>query len=379
MRIVVAPDSFKGTLTAREAAGYMAQGIQRISPEAEILCFPIADGGEGTAQALMEATGGRWVAAEVCDPLMRPVNAGYGVLGDGETAVVELAAASGLTLLKLDERNPLVTTTYGTGQLIRAALEAGYRRLIIGIGGSATHDGGLGMLQALGACFYDSAGALLPTAGGLPATVSGVDTHRLDRLLEGVETVAACDVDNPLCGPTGAAAVFAPPKGAPPEAIPILDQRLRQFGAVTEAATGRAVMNMAGAGAAGGVGGALHAYLGAALRPGIDIVLERAGLLDRIASSDLVITGEGSLDGQTLHGKAPVGIARAARRYGVPVIGIAGVLGPGSEGLFSVGFVSLHALAGSTVSVEEAMTRAGELLAARTAEALNTYLKPMRA
>lgn len=375
MKILIAPDSFKGSLTAVQAAEHIARGVRRAVPASVIHYFPIADGGEGTADALIRATGGRWVPVRVMDPLMRGIDSGYGVLGkEGTTAVVELASASGLTLLSPGERNPFMTTTYGTGQLLRAALGAGYRQILIGIGGSATHDGGAGMLEALGVRFYNQAGAVVSPWGGNLGTIVHIDASELTALIAGAAFVAACDVDNPLCGPRGAAAVFALQKGATPEQVPLLEDQLCRFGALMERELGCQVLELPGAGAAGGVGGALRAFLNCRLVSGIELVLKYAGLENELAEADLVFTGEGQLDKQTLHGKAPLGVARAAGKYGVPVIGLSGSLGPGAEELLQAGFQQIHGLQGPEITQAMAFSRAGELLETLAENVMKAFL-----
>lgn len=375
MRIVVAPDSFKGSLTAIEAAEHIAAGVRQAAPESEVQCFPIADGGEGTAATLIRATGGHWVPARVKDPLFREIDSGYGVLGDGVTAVVELASASGLPLLALQERNPLVTTTYGTGQLILAALTAGYRKILIGLGGSATHDGGAGLLEALGMRFYTAEGFQFSPRGCDLGSIARFDASALRQLAGNAVFVVACDVDNPLCGPQGAAAVFAPQKGASEAQVAVLEDQLCSFGRLLERELDCRLLTLPGGGAAGGVGAALCGFLQGHLLPGIDLVLAYAGLEQALAQADLVFTGEGRLDGQTLHGKAPLGVARAAYRRGVPVIALGGSLGSGAEVLLQAGFTELHSLVGPETSLEEALQEGGPLLEALAQRVMEAWIR----
>jgi len=324
MKVVIAPDSYKESLTAMEVATAIESGFKEIMPDAEYIKLPMADGGEGTVQSLVDATGGDIVTVEVTGPLGQPVEGFYGLLGDGSTAVIEMAAASGLHLVEPDERNPLLTTTYGTGELIKAALDRGVDHIIIGIGGSSTNDGGVGMAQALGAKLVDANGVDLPFGGGALADLVSIDLSGLDSRLATVQLEVACDVDNPLCGPKGASHIFGPQKGATPEMVTELDANLAHYAEVIRQTNGKEVINQAGAGAAGGLGAALLGLFDATLRPGISIVMDAVNLAEVVKDADLVITGEGRIDSQTIHGKTPVGVARTAKLYNLPVIGIAG-------------------------------------------------------
>lgn len=324
MKVVIAPDSYKESLTAMEVATAIENGFKEIMPDAEYIKLPMADGGEGTVQSLVDATGGDIVTEEVTGPLGQPVEGFYGLLGDGSTAVIEMAAASGLHLVEPSERNPLLTTTYGTGQLIKAALDKGVNHIIIGIGGSSTNDGGVGMAQALGAKLVDAEGADLPFGGGAIARLAKIDLSGLDPRLAKIQLEVACDVDNPLCGPKGASHVFGPQKGATPEMVEQLDQNLAHYAAMIYQTNGKDVISQAGSGAAGGLGAALLGLFDATLRPGINIVMDAVNLAEVVKDADLVITGEGRIDSQTIHGKTPIGVARTAKLYQLPVIGIAG-------------------------------------------------------
>ncbi len=325
MRIIIAPDSFKGSLTAAEVAASIERGVKRVLPQAETIPVPLADGGEGTVDALVSATGGRLVTKEVTGPLGERVKASYGLLGDGETAVIEMAAASGLPLVPLEKRNPMLTTTYGTGELILAALDEGCRRIIIGIGGSATNDGGAGMAQALGVKLLDEEGLDIPYGAAGLARLDRIDISSLDRRLAQVEVLVACDVDNPLTGPRGAARVYGPQKGADPQMVEELDQILERFAAIILRDLGKDVKDIPGAGAAGGLGAGLMAFLNGRLAPGVELVLAAVKLEERIQKgADLVITGEGAINEQTVYGKTPIGVAKLAKRYHLPVIAIAG-------------------------------------------------------
>lgn len=324
MKIVIAPDSYKESLTAMEVATAIENGFKQVFPQANCIKLPMADGGEGTVQSLVDATGGEIVNALVTGPLGQTVEGFYGLLGEGTTAVIEMAAASGLHLVEPAQRNPLLTTTYGTGELIKAALDAGVTHIIVGIGGSATNDGGMGMAQALGARFIDSNGAELGFGGGALAQLASIDLSGLDPRLAAIKLEVACDVDNPLCGIKGASHVFGPQKGATPEMVAQLDANLAHYAQVIRQTNGKEVIDQAGAGAAGGLGAALLGLFDADLRPGINIVMDAVNLCEVVKDADLVITGEGRIDSQTIHGKTPVGVARTAKMYDLPVIGIAG-------------------------------------------------------
>ncbi len=355
MRIVIAPDSFKESLSALDAALNIREGFRAVYPDADYVLLPVADGGEGTVDALVAATGGRRVARRVVGPLGDEVEAFYGVTGDGGVAVIEMAAASGLELVPPPLRNPLVTTTFGVGELIRAALDDGARRFVIGIGGSATNDGGAGMLQALGVRLLDASGGELAHGGGALAGLERIDVAGLDpRLAEGSIEVA-CDVDNPLVGPNGASAVFGPQKGATPELVRILDASLAHYAAVVERTLGKPVADMPGAGAAGGLGAGLYAFLGARLRPGTEIVMAAVDMDRVVRDADLVITGEGRLDSQTIHGKTPIGVAAVAERHGKPVIAIAGSLGPGFEAVYDHGIAAVFSVLPRPCTLAEAL------------------------
>lgn len=324
MRILIAPDSFKGSLTAREVADNIEKGILKVYPAAEIYKLPLADGGEGTVDALIYARNGKKVFKEVTGPLAKPVKAFFGILEDEKTAVIEMAAASGLALLSAEEKNPLQATSFGTGELIKAALDEGVEKIIIGLGGSATVDGGVGLAQALGISFKDKRGQEVPFGGQALVDIETIDLGGLDKRLKDLEIVIASDVTNPLYGANGAAYVFGPQKGATEEMVSILDAGLRNLARVIEKETGKAVGHLAGAGAAGGVGAALMAFLQARMESGIDLILDLNNIDNILKKVDLVITGEGRIDRQTLMGKTPYGVARRARKFKVPVIGIAG-------------------------------------------------------
>ncbi|KFC83465.1 glycerate 3-kinase [Buttiauxella agrestis] len=331
MKIVIAPDSFKESLSAERTAQAIKKGFEEIFPEAQYVCLPIADGGEGTVEAMIAATRGKLVTLTVSGPMSQPVEAFYGVTGDGRTAVIEMAAASGLMLVEPELRNPMSATSFGTGELIKHALNAGIRHIILGIGGSATVDGGIGMAQALGVHFYDADGNELAAGGGALNSLSRIDQQQIDPRVKECHFEIACDVDNPLTGPRGAATVFGPQKGATPEMVIQLDNGLANLAEILGAQTGRDINAIVGGGAAGGMGVAAEIFLGGKLKPGIDIIMNAVNLEQVLEGADLVITGEGRIDSQTVGGKAPIGVARVAHRLGVPVIGMAGVLGEGVE------------------------------------------------
>ncbi|EKK3976545.1 glycerate kinase [Cronobacter sakazakii] len=357
-KIVIAPDSFKESLSAMDVAKAIEAGFREIYPQAHYVCVPMADGGEGTVEAMVAATGGQIITTPVTAPLGNKVDGFFGLLGDGETAVVEMAAASGLHLVPTAQRDPRITTSYGTGELILAALERGVKAIIIGIGGSATNDGGAGMMQALGARFLDGEGCELAPGGAALARLERLDLSALDPRLAQVSVTAACDVDNPLCGEKGASAVFGPQKGATPAMVTELDAALRRFGEQLEAATGKAIISAPGAGAAGGMGAALLGMLNAELRPGIEIVIESLGLAQAVRDADLVITGEGRLDSQSIHGKTPVGVARVAKQFQRPVVAIAGSLTPDYQIVHEHGIDAAFSVIDRIVTLQEALDNA---------------------
>ena len=376
MRIVIAPQEFKGSLTAIQAAQAIADGLRRGLPDADPVLVPMADGGPGTVDAVVTAKGGRWLETTVRDPLGAPVDAAWGIVA-GDTAVVEMAAASGLLLVPEARRDPRVTSTYGTGQLIAAALAAGCRRIIVGVGGSATNDGGAGVAQALGARLLDDAGHDLPPGGAALARLARIDGSDLDPRLREAQVFAATDVFNPLCGLHGASAVYGPQKGATPETVRELDAALAHYAAVIERDLGVRVLDVPGAGAAGGLGAGLVAFLGAQIVPGAQLVAEIVGLQQRIAGADLVIAGEGRLDAQTAFGKAPREVARLAHQAGVPVIAIAGTMRDDCGPEMLNAFDAVLTIAPLGVPPEAAMARGGEPLAA-VAEQLGRWLAQRR-
>lgn len=353
MKIVVAPDSFKGSLTAIEVSDAIEQGIREIFPEAEIVKIPMADGGDGTVQCLVNATGGEILREKVTDPLGDEVLASYGILGDKKTAVIEMAEASGLTLVPENKRNPLITTTYGTGQLIKAALDRGCRKMIIGIGGSATNDAGAGMVQALGAKLLDKDGEEIGFGGGELKKVLRIDTKYFDNRLSKTKVLIASDVSNPLCGPKGASRIYGPQKGATPEMTKELDESLAYFAEIIKRDLHKDIKDIPGAGAAGGLGASLIAFLNAELRPGIDIMIEIAKLEQAIKDADLVVTGEGKIDSQTIYGKAPIGVARIAKKYNIPVIAVAAIISDDADIVHQYGINTLIKISEPPMSLTE--------------------------
>lgn len=362
MKIVIAPDSFKESITAFEAAAAIEHGFKEIFPKADYIKLPMADGGEGTVQSLVDATGGTVVETWVTGPLGEPVSAFFGMLGDGETAVIEMAAASGLHLVPPDKRNPLKTTTRGTGELILASLDRGASHIIIGIGGSATNDGGAGMIQALGGRLLDKFGNDIGPGGGTLSQLAAIDLSSLDARLKDVEIEVACDVDNPLTGVTGASAVYGPQKGANAEMIIDLDANLSHWADAIELYFNQSFRNIPGAGAAGGLGFGLLAFLSAELKRGIEIVLQTVNFDKHVKDADIVITGEGRIDSQTIFGKTPIGVAKAAKKYDIPVIAIAGGRARDSDVVHEHGIDALFSIVPGIVTLQDAMDHASGYL-----------------
>ncbi len=364
MKIVIAPDSWKESLSALEVADCIEQGFRDIFPGAHYVRLPVADGGEGTVEAMIAATGGRRVALDVTGPLGERVAAFYGLSGDGDCAFIEMAAASGLELLPMAQRNPLITTSWGTGELICHALESGVKHIIIGIGGSATNDGGAGMLQALGVSLRDAQGRELERGGAALAQLSAIDISGLRPELAHCHIDVACDVTNPLTGEQGASAVFGPQKGATPEMVVQLDAALINFARVVRQVLGTEIQNLPGGGAAGGMGAALYAFCDARLRPGVEIVTGALKLEQQVCDADLVITGEGRIDSQSVQGKVPFGVAQVARRHNKPTIAIAGSLAPDVDVVHQHGIDAVFSVINSICSLEEALDNAAENLRA---------------
>lgn len=367
MKIIIAPDSFKECLPSPDAAAAICRGVSRAAPAAETVCIPMADGGEGTVRALVAATEGRLFQAAVTDPLGREIRAAWGICGDGATAAIEMAAASGLELLEPEERDPMATSTCGTGQLIAAALDRDVCRIVVGIGGSATVDGGTGMASALGIRFLDDEGKDVPACGAGLSRIASIDSSGLDQRLDDCEVIVACDVTNPLTGPRGAARTYATQKGATPEQVEVLEAGLASFAAVVRRELGVDVAELQGAGAAGGLGAGLVAFLGARLERGVEVVMSACAFASRLSGADLVITGEGRVDGQSPFGKTVAGVAETAARAGIPVIVLAGSVGVGYEALYEKGVTAVLPIADGPMPLAESLSRGGELLA-KTAE-----------
>jgi glycerate kinase len=357
MKFVLAPDSFKESMTAKEAAEAMERGIRKVIPNAEFIMVPMADGGEGTVQSLVDATEGEIIEVEVTGPKDNKTKAIFGILGDKTTAVIEMASASGIHLVAKEERNPLYTTTYGTGELIKAALDRGIKRIFIGIGGSATNDGGAGLIQALGGRLLDEDGQELPFGGGALGKLHKIDLSALDSRLKDVVVEVACDVTNPLTGKTGASHIFAPQKGATPEMVEVLDGNLAHFAKIIREQLNKDVENIPGAGAAGGLGAGLMAFLNAELKRGVELVIKYTALEDKVQGADYVFTGEGSVDAQTAFGKTPFGVAMTAKKFDIPVIAFAGRIGEGVEVLYDKGINSIVGIMPGVVSLEEALEK----------------------
>ncbi|MDE9465266.1 glycerate kinase [Xenorhabdus bovienii] len=362
MKIVIAPDSFKESLSALQVAQAIEQGFREIFPQATYIRLPMADGGEGTVESLVAATGGQRISCSVTDPLGQPVDAFLGLLGDGQTAVIEMAAASGLHLVPMEQRNPLITTSYGTGELILAALEHGVQKLILGIGGSATNDGGAGMMQALGAQLWDGDCRILPLGGAALTRLESIDLSSLDPRLNQLEITVACDVNNPLCGELGASAIFGPQKGATPEMVKVLDSALHHYGMKIESLTGKKVIDVAGAGAAGGMGASLLGCLGAKLQSGIEIVINTLKLEEAIQGADLVITGEGRMDSQTIQGKTPIGVARVAKKFGIPTIALVGGMSRDYHVVHQHGLDAVFSIVPGACSLSDALVNGADNL-----------------
>ncbi|MDQ8736192.1 glycerate kinase [Paenibacillus sp. LHD-38] len=374
MNIVIAPDSFKGSVSAVEAAAAIEKGIKNYVPHAKTVLVPVADGGEGTLDSLVAATGGKKVHVKVKGPLGTPVQAMYGLQGDGKTCVIEMASASGICLVSDDRKDPMATTTYGTGELIRRALDDGCRNFILAIGGSATNDGGIGMLQALGMRLLDSSGESVGFGGGELDRIAIIDDSEWDHRIAESTFLIASDVKNPLIGPNGATFVFGPQKGATPETVEILDKKMHYWADIVQKKTGIRMHDMPGAGAAGGLGGAFQAFFPADMKRGIDVVIEYTRLRDHLREADLVFTGEGQIDFQTASGKTPVGVAQAAQKFGIPTFVLAGSIGRGIEELYEYGIHSIHSIVNAPMSLQAAIESAPELLAQTAEQVIRTYM-----
>jgi glycerate kinase len=378
MKIVIAPDSYKESLSAVEVAQAIEKGFREIFPDAEYISVPVADGGEGTVDAMIGATQGSKMTATVTGPLGEAVTACWGMSGDGKTAFIEMAEASGLALVPVDKRNPLVTTSRGTGELILRALDNGARNIIIGIGGSATNDGGAGMVQALGAKLVDATGKEISPGGGSLLSLNSIDISGMDERLESCVINVACDVTNPLIGDNGASRIFGPQKGADEATIVELDNNLTHFADVIKKHLRIDVRNAPGAGAAGGMGAALMAFLGADLRSGIEIVIEALNLEEHIHDCSLVVTGEGRMDSQSIRGKVPVGVAAVAKKYRKPVIGIAGALTSDVAVVHQYGIDAVFSVLNSIGTLEDAFKNAFENIYRASRDIASTVAIGMR-
>lgn len=362
MKFILAPDSFKESMTAKEACISMENGIRKVFKDATCIHVPMADGGEGTVDALIESTNGNLHEVEVTAPLGNKVKAKFGILGDGKTAVIEMAEASGIHLVKLEDRNPLLTTTFGTGELIKYALDMNIERIIIGLGGSATNDGGVGMLQALGASFKDSDGKEIAFGGGVLKDLCTIDLSGFDKRIYDVKIEVACDVKNPLTGENGASFVFGAQKGGNKETLEELDSNLKHYAEVVKRDMGKEIDKVEGAGAAGGLGAALIGFCNGKLESGIDLVIKYSDLEDKVRKADFVFTGEGSIDFQTKFGKTPIGVAKIAKKYNIPVIAFGGRIGEGIDELYSLGIDSVIGITPGVISLDEALSKGKENL-----------------
>jgi glycerate kinase len=373
MKIMIAPQSFKGSLKAHEAAIAMEEGVKALNRDIETVLLPIADGGAGTVRATVESTGGKLITTEVQGPLGDKVAATWGILGDGNSAVIEMAAASGLDLVPPDKLNPMLTSTYGTGELILAALESGCKKIIIGLGDSATIDGGVGAAQALGIKLLDVNNHPIPPGGDGLASLKHIDISGRHPLINECQILCACDVTNPLCGPDGAASVYGPQKGATPDMVKRLDAALRNFSNVVKQDLGLEIESMPGAGAAGGLGAGLVALLNAELKRGIDLVCDIIGFDKQLVDADLIITGEGRIDYQTAFGKTVVGIARRAKTAAKPVIAICGELGQGYNKVYDYGIDAVMSILPRCMDRAEAMQEAEKLVKDATERAVRLF------
>ena len=374
VKILLAPQAFKGSISALSAGQAMERGIKRALPQADVAILPIADGGDGTVEALVNATHGKFRKSNVTDPLGRQTSAKWGILGDKKTAIIEMSVASGLRLVEPDKRDPLITTTYGTGELIKAALDEGCKRLIIGIGGSATNDGGAGAAQALGVRLLDANGHEIGWGGAALINLATIDTSDLDPRLRNVEVLVASDVTNPLVGPEGASYIYGPQKGASPEMVRLLDRALQHFGQVISKQLGVEIRGKPGAGAAGGLGGGLMAFLNASITPGAQLIMQALGIDQYLDGVDLVFTGEGQIDGQTIYGKAPVALAQAAKKHNLPVIAVVGAIAEGYDAVYKHGIDAVLSIVSRPMDMETAMDHAETLIEDASERAIRLFM-----
>lgn len=375
LTFVLAPDSFKESMSAAQASQAMQRGIQNVIPDAHIIHVPMADGGEGTVDALISSLKGQSIACDVTGPLSEQrIQTYWGMVDAGQTAVIEMAKANGIHLLTAEKRNPMLTTTYGTGEMIKRALDLGVKKIIVGLGGSVTNDAGAGMAQALGVRFLNHAGESTQVCGGNLDLVKSMDLSELDPRLADTEIIFASDVNNPLCGPNGASIIFGPQKGATPEMVKQLDQNLCHFADVVARQIGRDHRHVAGAGAAGGLGFGLMAFTAASIRSGVELMIEQVQLSEKIAQADYVLTGEGKIDSQTSLGKTPFGVAQLAKQFNKPVIAFAGLVGEGIEDLFESGFSQIIGINPPDCPLEEALKNAEMNLEKAVAEIVKNLL-----
>ena len=375
LTFVLAPDSFKESMSAAQASQVMQRGIQNVIPDAHIIHVPMADGGEGTVDALISSLKGQSIACDVTGPLSEQrIQTYWGMVDAGQTAVIEMAKANGIHLLAAEKRNPMLTTTYGTGEMIKRALDLGVKKIIVGLGGSVTNDAGAGMAQALGVRFLNHAGESIQVCGGSLELVKSMDLSELDPRLADTEILIASDVNNPLCGPSGASYIFGPQKGAMPEMVKQLDQNFGYFADVVAGQFGRDYRHVAGAGAAGGLGFGLMAFTAASIRSGVELMIEQVQLNEKIAQADYVLTGEGKIDSQTSLGKTPFGVAQLARQFNKPVIAFAGLIGEGIEDLFESGFSQIIGINPPDCPLEEALKNAEMNLEKAVAEIVKNLL-----
>ena len=353
---VLAPDSFKESMSAEQACQAMQRGVLQVFPDACCIAVPMADGGEGTVEALLRSLDGQGITCMVTGPLVtQQVSTYFAIVDYGRTAVLEMAKANGIHLLESSQRNPMLTSTYGTGEMIKQALDRGIEKIIVGLGGSVTNDGGAGMAQALGVQFFNSTGEAIQVCGGNLDQINQIDISQLDARLKNTEILIASDVNNPLCGPNGASAIFGPQKGATPEMVQQLDLNLNHYANLVEASLGISIKNVAGSGAAGGLGFGLMAFAGAKLQSGVELIIEQSRLAEKIAQADYVLTGEGKIDSQTALGKTPFGVAQVAQQFNKPVLAFAGLVGEGIESLFDAGFSQIVGINPPDCSLEEAL------------------------
>ncbi|WP_406612474.1 glycerate kinase [Acinetobacter schindleri] len=374
---VLAPDSFKESMSAEQACQAMQRGVLQVFPDACCIAVPMADGGEGTVEALLRSLDGQGITCMVTGPLVtQQVSTYFAIVDYGRTAVLEMAKANGIHLLAAEQRNPMLTSTYGTGEMIKQALDRGIEKIIIGLGGSVTNDGGAGMAQALGVQFFNSTGEAIQVCGGNLDQINQIDISQLDARLKNTEILIASDVNNPLCGPNGASAIFGPQKGATPEMLQQLDRNLNHYANLVEASLGISIKNVAGSGAAGGLGFGLMAFADAKLQSGVELIIEQSRLAEKIAQADYVLTGEGKIDSQTALGKTPFGVAQVAQQFNKPVLAFAGLVGEGIESLFDAGFSQIVGINPPDCSLEEALKNGEVNLEKAVSKTIKNILEP---